>query len=375
MPIILRMRKHLLIIISFSVLFLWYQASAYDIINFDDYKTQVTATIQAGKSISRTKLIEELKTIQGQPCITERESDLAKDGAGLYYLLSPICLLRADFSTIDPQDIINEIRLSVKWFSITYNEVSPNFSYEGTQPFFEKKEVKTVIPKSIQDKAILAFFQKNNTMIRMPLSYLAFDAIKNYTFYTTKKDLTPLKRCTKQNYTVALNSFDGVNLKPWASLNLNTHLAYRRWYCKGIWSQNLKFYWWVCWFATQLFRTSLIIPDIKIVKRYPHSIWLVPYYSDYVFGDDAAIYEMSKQFEIKNNSNQTSYFKILKQDNAAYLVSIVPSKPTKWVKISKYETDTLKATIVRETYDITNNSILNIQLFYASYTNKAYTVQ
>jgi len=164
------MRKHLLIIISFSVLFLWYQASAYDIINFDDYKTQVTATIQAGKSISRTKLIEELKTIQGQPCITERESDPAKDGAGLYYLLSPICLLRADFSTIDPQDIINEIRLSVKWFSITYNEVSPNFSYEGTQPFFEKKEVKTVIPKSIQDKAILAFFQKNNTMIRMPLS-------------------------------------------------------------------------------------------------------------------------------------------------------------------------------------------------------------
>jgi len=63
-----------------------------------------------------------------------------------------------------------------------------------------------------------------------------------------------------------------------------------------------------------------MIPDIEIVKRYPHSIRLVPYYSDYVFGDDAAIYEMSKQFEIKNNSNHTTYFKVLKQDNASYLV-------------------------------------------------------
>jgi len=71
------------------------------------------------------------------------------------------------------------------------------------------------------------------------------------------------------------------------------------------------------------------MPDIEIVKRSPHSVRYVPYYSDYVFGDDAAIYEMSKQFEIKNNSEQTTYFKVLSQDNAAYLVSIVPSKSTK----------------------------------------------
>jgi len=64
-------------------------------------------------------------------------------------------------------------------------------------------------------------------MIRVPLNYLAFDAIKNYSFYTTRKDLTPLKRCTKQNYTVALNSFDGVTLAPGASINLNNHLSYR----------------------------------------------------------------------------------------------------------------------------------------------------
>jgi len=366
--IILHMQKYILLIILCSVLFFWYQASAYDIINFEHYQNQVNVAIKTGKPISRAKLIEELTSIQYQSCIAERESDL-------YYLLSPLCLLRADFSTIDPQDIIDAIWPSIKWFNVTYNEVSKDFSYEGTQPFFNKKDIKTVVPRGLQDKAILAFFQKNDTMIRVPVSQLAFDVIKNYTFYTTKKDLTELKRCTKQNYTVALNSFDGVNLAPWESKNLNKHLSYRKWYCKWAGPQDLKFYGGVCGFITQLFRTSLIIPDMEIVKRYPHSVRLVPYYSDYVFGDDAAIYEMSKQFEIKNTSNQTTYFKILTQDSATYLVGILASKPTKWVKISKYETDTRQATVTRETYDIMNNSILNVQHFYASYTSKAYSVQ
>ena len=52
--------------------------------------------------------------------------------------------------------------------------------------------------------------------------------------------------------------------------------------------------------VSQLFRVSLINPDIVINKRYPHNEWFVQYYWENIWGDDAAVYEYSKQFEIKN---------------------------------------------------------------------------
>jgi vancomycin resistance protein YoaR len=52
--------------------------------------------------------------------------------------------------------------------------------------------------------------------------------------------------------------------------------------------------------TAQVFRTALIHPSIAIVKRRPHNERFVQYYGAEVGGDDAAVYEMSKQFEIKN---------------------------------------------------------------------------
>lgn len=89
------------------------------------------------------------------------------------------------------------------------------------------------------------------------------------------------------------------------------------------------FYGGVCGAATQLFRASLLSPQISIIKRYGHSQRLVPYYSEYVFGDDAAIYEMSKQFEIKNQSLNEVYIKYLQKNGGVYLAIITPEKDTK----------------------------------------------
>jgi vancomycin resistance protein YoaR len=71
------------------------------------------------------------------------------------------------------------------------------------------------------------------------------------------------------------------------------------------------------------------VPTIEITKRYPHSEWLVPYYSDYVFGDDAALYQMSKQLEIKNIGSDEMYFKVLEKGNGNYFVIITPKKTNK----------------------------------------------
>jgi len=81
------MLKYLFLLWTILSLFLGYQTTAYDTINFDDYKKQVITVIKSGKSISREKLIEKFKNIQDQSCVVEKETKL-------YYLLSPICLLK-----------------------------------------------------------------------------------------------------------------------------------------------------------------------------------------------------------------------------------------------------------------------------------------
>jgi len=45
-----------------------------------------------------------------------------------------------------------------------------------------------------------------------------------------------------------------------------------------------------------------------------------------VFGDDAALYQMSKQLEIKNIGSDEVYFKVMEKGNGNYFVIITPEK-------------------------------------------------
>jgi len=80
-----------------------------------------------------------------------------------------------------------------------------------------------------------------------------------------------------------------------------------------------------------------LVPTIEISKRYAHNERLVPYYSDYVFGDDAALYQMNKQLEIKNTGKTEIYLKVLDKGNGTYFVMIVPEKTNQRVTITKKE--------------------------------------
>jgi hypothetical protein len=281
--------------------------------------------------------------------------------------------LRWDLPETQLQPTLDNIRSHIQWFQDVYQTTLKKFDYKGSQAIFDNK-LENPIPQTNIEKAILIYLQKSWKTIRIPAKYLWKNTAEKFTFYVTTKDLTPLKKCTKQNYKVALNSFDNFTLNAWESINLNQHIAYREWYCKGRWNQDLMFFGGVCWFITQLFRTSLIMPDIDIVKRYAHSIWLVPYYSDYIFWDDAAIYENSKQFEIKNIWTRPIIFKILDKWDSNYLVATIWEKNTKWVLIQKEETWKLRWQIKRKIYDQKDNLTIATQKFNAIYDKKAYNV-
>lgn len=102
--------------------------------------------------------------------------------------------------------------------------------------------------------------------------------------------------------------------------------------------------------TAQLFRTAIIHPSIEIVQRHPHNEWFVQYYGEDVGGDDAAIYQMSKQFEIKNAGQNDIYFRTKKVEDETFLVAISP-RSSQWVEIKKETLSDLSAKLERKIWD------------------------
>jgi len=98
--------------------------------------------------------------------------------------------------------------------------------------------------------------------------------------------------------------------------------------------------------TAQMFRTALLHPAIEIVKRQPHNERFVQYYGEQVRGDDAAIYQMSKQFEIKNAGPTDIYFRTKVKGNITFLIAISP-RSSQWVEIKKEPLSNLSAKLER----------------------------
>ncbi|MDR2189963.1 MAG: VanW family protein [Candidatus Peribacteria bacterium] len=159
--------------------------------------------------------------------------------------------------------------------------------------------------------------------------------VQNLAFYVSEKDISQLSPCNTQNYMLALQRLDGYLLAPGATFNANRELAKVKGYCTGRGEPKFLFYGGVCGMTAQTFRTAIMHPAIEIVKRRPHNEWFVQYYGEDVGGDDAAIYEMSKQFEMKNNGSDDIYFKVKRNAEHTFLVAVSP-RTTQWVEITKH---------------------------------------
>ncbi|MDR0860656.1 MAG: VanW family protein [Candidatus Peribacteria bacterium] len=175
---------------------------------------------------------------------------------------------------------------------------------------------------------------------------MAHYRIDQLTFYVSEKDISRLSRCNTQNYSLALQRIDNYLLKPGESFNANRELAKVKGYCTGRGGKDYLFYGGVCGMTAQVFRTTLIHPDIEIVKRHPHNEWFVQYYGEEIGGDDAAIYEMSKQFEIKNAGTEDIYFKVKWGEGSTQLVAVSPHNDQR-VEITKHPINALNITLER----------------------------
>ncbi len=105
--------------------------------------------------------------------------------------------------------------------------------------------------------------------------------------FSSFKDISMLDPCTKHNYLLAFEQLDGKVINPWESFNFNAFLTNLRGYCTGRGAKTFSFYGGVCGVASQLFRTWLSSPQVRIDKRRGHNDRYMQYYGSEVEGDDA----------------------------------------------------------------------------------------
>jgi hypothetical protein len=198
------------------------------------------------------------------------------------------------------------------------------------------------------------------------------EQFKKFWFFVAKRQIDKYWDCSKHNYLYALTKLNGLYLKPWESYRINDSLAWLTWYCMWVNPWKYQFYQWVCGASTQLYRVSLLMPDIEITKRFPHSQRYVKYYDEIVYWDDAAIYEFQKTFAIKNNWQYPVYFKILDRWDTQYLVWVTPTKPDKITKIDKRQVAKLKGSVSKTVFSLTWNNKLYEQNWLSNYSFKSY---
>lgn len=344
------------------IFFYWNNIFANDILNFSEYMAQDKKI----ENISRTKILYKIKQAKTMECTYVQEK---KDT----YIISPSCIIKNKLPQMGFVESIDYLRPYIQWFNNIYNDTSTNFSYEWTTPIFQKNY--EIVPPTIEEKYALVVLQEQEKKLRIHKSSIAYQTLKNANFFAVYKDTSLLKNCTKKNYTVALRKINGMLLFSGKTLNLNKKIMNLSGYCKWSGPQNLLFYGGVCGFATQLFRASLLVPTIEITKRYGHNERLVPYYYDYIFWDDAALYEMSKQLEIKNNGPRSIYLKVLEWNKWNYFVIITPEKDDRGVTIKKQQTKTLGAKVDREIYKKSPDMVLQRNTFTSNYIKKTYTTR
>lgn len=340
---------------------------AYEIMSFSDYQKELGSLITSNKPIPTEKIEQRYENIKDNECEIE---ELDEDNI----LVSPTCLVKDKIEyNLDLKEVIDHIWPYVDEFKKVYDLSNTEFSYEPTKPILNPSIWDYRQDKGrLEWKTVITYMISNEQKLALPKRLIAQDIIKNYSFYAVRKDFAGLPECTLQNYKVALNRTDGLYMTPGSLFNMNENIRYAPGYCKGSWPQNLMFYGGVCGMSTHLFRTSLLIPEIDVTQRINHSKRWVKYYGNYIFGDDAAMYEMGKQFEIQNNGKHPVYFRALDKWTYNYFVGILPYKNTRGVTISKEQIWTKSAQVNKKIYDIKTKKLKNIIQYDSYYTHKYY---
>jgi len=330
---------------------------SYQVIDFSEYKNLLTTqNIQDWSQIEKA-----FSQIQNSKCkYKEKGND---------FIISPICLRKKEYPELEFKEAVDLIRPHVQWFSNEYDDKNPSFEFSGASLKIDYGALSLAheYHDTISQKKVISALQYKKIYIKIPKVYFARYTVQKFNYFPAKKETKNMWSCTKTNYLVSSQVIDWLYLKSWESFNINKAISRIPWYCKGInWNKNLPFYGGSCGSAGQLFRTTLITPNLTTTKRYPHLRRRAQYYGPTIYWDDAAILDNQKQFEIRNDGSMTVYFKKLEFEDYSYLVAITPIQQALTTQIHKQNTWPL-TTLLNKTVVDTSRQIQKTEQFPSRY--------
>lgn len=264
-------------------------------------------------------------------------------------IVNKTCLEHDMYPTLDTKQALDLVRDKIDTIDKVYDINQTSLEFNGS--LLSSSSIKPLdfykalhIQKSWFPRLIDEFM---NTEIQIPLETIAMEQIKRYGIVAADRDISTYWNCATQNFMVGVKAMEDIVIEPGDTRNANKAFSYLSWYCTWSSDQEYMFYQWICGVSSMAFRASILTPDMKILKRSGHTKWFTKYYGDAIYGDDAAIYEDIKQFEIRNDSDYPFYIKSKILWDRPYLVFVSPRPLSSKVQLKKEQTWPLSARIDR----------------------------
>ena len=304
------------------------KALANNIFDFNEFLDDIETVKHAKNNINIYAYIDQIEELKKENCEIENYEN--------YSYISPVCLLKHR-SYLTTQKSLEYLTKNLNVFYDMYQQDSYNFVYYPTTPSFYYSTYDKYLKSrwTIYERLAILYRTKKDKKIKIDNEILAKLMFENYSFYSVPTNLANRWQCSLTNYKLAISKLNWLELKPWEVLDLNRLISNDPRSCKWSSTKSFLFYWWSCWASSQLFRLSLIMPNITVLERAWHAKRRALYYWANIMWDDAAMYENSKKFVIRNAFDTSIYFVTYEKLNYVYLIWIVPEIADEYVEIIK----------------------------------------
>ena len=301
---------------------------ANDVFEFNAFLDDIETVENAKNNINIFSYVDQIEKLKNERCIVQNYES--------YSYISPVCLLK-NTNYLTTQKSLEYLVKKINTFYDVYQQDSYYFTYKATKPSFWYSLYDRYLQNTwtIYEKLAILYRTNKNRMIEIDNEILAKLMFENYSFYSVPTNLANRWTCSLTNYKLAISKLNWLELKPWEILDLNKLISNDPRSCRWNSTKSFLFYWWSCWASSQLFRLSLIMPDVTVLERAWHAKRRALYYGSNIMWDDAAMYENSKKFIIRNDFETSIYFIAYEKWNYVYLVWIVPKIIDKYVEVIK----------------------------------------
>ena len=330
--------KHMYMVISYRFLVVLVACCLWLLTSFGG-ATEISL-YQLGEYQQLVEQLEEGRAM-GMWATLEKRRCIVYD-KGTYLAVSPACFLQGTpLPALSLADAVQSMLPYIQDVTHIYDTDADAFWYGGTELLLDDTLTTLQSYQITDDFLLLQRLANHGVLIQIPKVLLAYQQMFEYTFYASVRDTTTYGPCRKQNYDVAMEQLNWLTLVSGEQLNMNTLIADHPDYCEWTMGKYM-FYQGVCGGSTQLFWNALVNPYLYVVERHPHSEFRANFYG--TMGEDAAIYERSKELILENRGDEELHFATLvRPDGNTVLLSVYPKKEDLKSFIQKQETGGLTA--------------------------------